>query len=79
MKEQCDRLLNALRKGPLTTGQIRERLGIGMPATRIFELKQQSHTITTLRVEVRNRFGGISRVAKYMLVEEAKGQGQKAA
>lgn len=67
---QCMDLLAALKKRPLTTGEIRSQLGIGMPATRVFELKEAGHTIITERVQVRTR-RGMSRVARYRLVKEA--------
>ena len=70
MKGQCVDLLAALKRGPLTTGEIRGKLGIGMPATRVYELKQEGHEIVTERVTVKTR-RGVSRVARYRLVKEA--------
>lgn len=75
---QRDRLLEALKRGDMTTGEIREQLGIGMPATRVFELRAQGEDITTHRVEVRNRFGELARVAQYRYQGKAK-QGSVAA
>ncbi|SFD67294.1 Helix-turn-helix domain-containing protein [Thiohalospira halophila DSM 15071] len=67
---QTTDLLHALQEGPLTTGEIRAELGIGMPATRVFELRERGHTVITETVEVRTRRGA-SRVARYRLIEEA--------
>lgn len=74
MKPQTEKLLEALRKGPLTTKQIRDRLGIGMPATRIFELRQAGYTIASKRVEVKNRGGQTCQVAQYRLIDEQEKQ-----
>lgn len=73
MKQQCEVLLKALKRGPMTTKQIRDSLGIGMPATRIFELRAEGHVIEKEMVRVRTRDGCAS-VAKYTLVEEHQGR-----
>lgn len=65
MKRQRDRLLKALQKRSMTTNEIRITLGIGMPATRVFELKEEGYDIATEMVPVINRFGEEVRVAKY--------------
>ena len=70
IKNQRQLLLAELRKGPMTTGEIRRRLGIGMPATRVFELRDDGHEIVTEMVGVRTR-RGTSRVARYTLGCEA--------
>ncbi len=62
-------LLNALQHGPMTTGEIRNELGIGMPATRIFELRDMGYKIRKEMVEVVNRIGQTVKVARYTLVE----------
>ena len=67
MTPQCEELLDALRQRPLTTGEIRNQLGIGMPATRVFELRELGHNIKTETVEVRTRRGKAARVARYTL------------
>lgn len=79
MKAQCERLLSALRQGPLTTGEIRGGLGIGMPATRVFELKQAGYDIRTEPVKVANRFGQSTRVARYTLIDTPAEAGLRAA
>ncbi len=79
MKDQCNRLLDALQNGPLTTGEIRTRLGIGMPATRVFELKRAGYRIESEMVKVPNRFGQSSRVARYTLIDTPAEQERKAA
>lgn len=65
LSTQRDRLLAALKRRPMTTAEIREQLGIGMPATRVYELRHEGEDIETEKVEVRNRFGELSRVARY--------------
>lgn len=69
MKPQCQQLLEALQQGPLTTKQIRDRLGIGMPATRVYELRHAGHPIARETVTVRNRHGKPCRVARYRLAD----------
>lgn len=71
MKPQCDQLLRSLKRGPMTTGEIRSKLGISMPATRIFELKEEGHNIVTELTFVRNRYGDHVRVARYRLIRNA--------
>ena len=62
---QNTELLRALKTYPLTTGEIYLLLGIGRPASRINELRRK-HDIETKMVAVKNRYGDISRVAKYI-------------
>lgn len=64
MKQQCEVLLAELKKGPMTTKQIRDHLGIGMPATRVFDLKQAGYEIVSKRKKVRTRYGH-TQVAEY--------------
>lgn len=72
MQNQRQRLLAALAKRPLTTGEIRRRLGIGMPATRVFELKGMGCRIDTEMVPVRTRYNGDTKIARYHLVRAPK-------
>lgn len=69
MNNQQSRMLHALRKAPVRTGYARNVLGIGDPATRVFELKQQGWKIDTEMVEVRapRNVGGTAWVAEYTL------------
>jgi hypothetical protein len=69
MKPQCEELLQALRLHPMTTGEIRSVLGIGMPATRVFELRELGHPIVTENIQVPTRHGKPARVARYSLVK----------
>lgn len=69
MKPQCVEVLSALRRRPLTTNEIRA-LGIGVPQTRIFELREAGYPIRTDLVQVRTR-RGTSRVARYTLLQGA--------
>ncbi|MDQ2069281.1 helix-turn-helix domain-containing protein [Natronospira bacteriovora] len=64
MKQQCEVLLKALKRGPMTTKQIRDTLGIGMPATRVFDLKQAGYDIVSKRKKVKTRYGK-TQVAEY--------------
>ncbi len=69
-KTQRDALLAALKKQRMTTEQIRNQLHIGMPATRIFELKQAGHKIKSELITVNTHFGE-TRVARYTLQQAA--------
>jgi len=69
MNSQCDRLLKALRRRPMTTRQIEDRLGIGRPASRVDELRQAGYDIETTLVPVVNRYGERARVARYSLAK----------
>lgn len=60
MKPQTEKLLEALRRGAMTTKQIRDQLGIGMPATRIFELREAGYQILSKPATVKNRQGRIA-------------------
>ena len=79
MKQQCVDLLAALRKGSMTTNQIRNQLGIGMPAPRVFELKEMGHNIVTRMVTVKCRFGRTTKVAEYTLMQGAAVEMKRAA
>lgn len=68
----AERILARLRRGPLTPLEaMREGLGMRLGA-RILELRERGHEIETKHVEVTNADGTVSRVARYVLVREAK-------
>lgn len=68
MAKQCERLLSALRNGPMTTLEIEVQLGIGRPAAVVLKLKNNGHNIITTMVDRKNRIGEDTRVAEYTLV-----------
>jgi hypothetical protein len=59
---QSERLLEALRKGPITPLDAWRYLGIYRLGARIFDLKRQGHPIVTELLKV-----GPRRVAQYRL------------
>src|SRR5579862_3771809 len=62
------RLLEALRKGPLTTIEVRHDLDIMMPAARVYELRHdESHDIEMIWVNRPTAAGNLHRVALYVL------------
>lgn len=72
---QRNRLLDALRCGPVSTLEARRNLEVLMPATRIFELRDKGYGIATLRVIQETEAGIEHNVARYVLVAEPKGNG----
>jgi len=69
-KTQREALLAALKKRRMTTEQIRSQLHIGMPATRIFELKQDGHKIKSELIKINTHYGE-TKVARYTLQRAA--------
>jgi len=68
---QMLRLLAALRRGPKTSSQLRD-LGIYMPSTRVFYLRQLGYSISTALVHAVSSDGyDHSRLALYTLHEPA--------
>lgn len=66
---QRARLLEALKKGSLTTIEIRHDLDIMMPAARIFELRHLGgHNIEKIWVDRPTAAGNLHRVALYVLL-----------
>ena len=63
-------LLAHLKKGPLTTIQARDELGVMSPAPRVMELRRQGHNIITLRTETVDRTGTKHREGQYVLLTE---------
>jgi len=69
---QCDRLLDRLKRGPITPMEAWSELGIYRLGARIFDLKASGHDIDRELVPVSNRFGEECRVAQYRLIEAAQ-------
>lgn len=69
---QCDRLLNRLKRGPITPMEAWSELGIYRLGARVFDLKASGHEIDRELVPVSNRFGEECRVAQYRLIEAAQ-------
>ena len=67
---QCDELLEALTKRPMTAMEILLELGIGRPSARIYDLRQQGHPIHSTEVVVNNRKGKPCRVARYSVTTD---------
>ncbi|QBJ79585.1 helix-turn-helix domain-containing protein [Aquitalea sp. USM4] len=65
------RLLTALRQGPVTTFDARDRMNILMPAARVKELRLSGYKIDTIRIQLMDQNGHRhSGVAKYVLIRE---------
>jgi len=69
---QCERLLDRLKRGPITPMEAWSELGIYRLGARIFDLKASGHDIDRELVPVSNRFGEECRVAQYRLIEAAQ-------
>ncbi|CAJ0699242.1 helix-turn-helix domain-containing protein [Ralstonia wenshanensis] len=67
---QRERILTALRNGPLTTLQARSELDTLHPAARIQELRGEGHLITTVWAWDFSAAGFPHRVARYVLMPE---------
>ncbi len=65
---QRQRVLEALRKAPITTLEARNELYIMGIAARIFELKAVGHNIVTHMVPVYD--GGKKKIANYVLLND---------
>lgn len=69
-KTQTDRVLERLRKSPLTQMEALTELGVMRLGARILELREAGHKIETETVEVATRVTGeTARVARYRLTE----------
>ena len=64
---QRHRLLNALRRGPVTTFQARHLLDVPHPAGRVNELREAGFHIATLWCDDLSSAGRKHRVARYVL------------
>lgn len=72
-ESQRARLLNRLRKGPLTTIEARRELDVMMPAARIFELRHRhGYEIGTDMVLAETTPGRWHLVGQYALMGEAQ-------
>lgn len=71
MKSQNERILKYLQthKRGITQLQALEKLGVLRLSGRIHDLREQGYPIMTNIIEVPNRFGEISKVAEYRLIE----------
>lgn len=67
---QRRQILEALREGPLTTLEARERLGIMHPAARVMELRDAGFHIETLRQWEADTTGREHKQAQYVLLGE---------
>ena len=69
---QCERVLARLQEGPLNPLQSWQELGVYRLAPRCEELRKAGFDIRTRRIEVRNRFGEVCRVAEYHLYQDGE-------
>lgn len=72
-KHQNDLLLRELKKGPVTSLEVLDRLGIARASARVYDLRQAGYDIRSQMITVRNRRGEKCRVALYSL-HSAQGQ-----
>ena len=72
---QRNRLLDALRCGPVSTLEARRNLDILHPAMRVRELRLTGYDIRTIRIDADTGFGVKHSVARYVLMAEPKGGG----
>lgn len=63
-------ILEALRKGRLSTIQFREELGICSPAPRVRELRERGYKIDTSYRNERDSAGVSHRIGVYSLISE---------
>ncbi len=68
---QLRRLLERLRKSPVTTCEARRSLDIYDPASRILQLRKRGNQIETVWDEAETEAGVKHRVGKYVLIREA--------
>lgn len=71
-KTHAQRVLSALRLGPLSTFEARRHLDVPHPAGRVLELRNAGHEITTFRVPEQSDIGRPHTIALYVLHEEAQ-------
>jgi hypothetical protein len=68
---QRARLLDALRRGPISTIEARRDLDIMMPAARVFELRhEEGHPIGTFWTFSHTEAGQLHRIAQYVLLPQ---------
>ena len=66
---QQERLLERLRKGPITPMEAWSELAIYRVGARVHQLRKDGYSIDTELVEVVNRYGEKCRVAEYRLAQ----------
>lgn len=72
MKSQCDRILEAMKRGEAVTQlDAWARFGCSRLAARAKDLRDEGHDIASEWVEVQNRFGEPCRVKSYRLATGA--------
>ena len=69
---QRQRLLEALKRGPVTTLEARESLNVYHPAARVLELRDAGNRIVTAWVTAPDAWGRPHRVARYVLTRSAR-------
>jgi len=69
-KAQNEKLLEALKKGPMTAAEIWKDLGIARASARVFDLREAGFDIHSTEITVRNRDGAPCRVALYSLATQ---------
>ena len=62
------RMLDALRKGPVSTIRARRELDVLHPAGRVMSLRGRGHNIVTVNVMETTDCGKLHKVAKYVLM-----------
>ncbi len=67
LKQQCARLLQALRKFSVNTFEASRGLGVYHPPARILQLRQQGHSIETIWRTIEAENGDKHRVGCYVL------------
>lgn len=70
-KSQCEMVLDYMKthKRGITPLKAMERFGIMRLSGRIHDLREMGYPIMTNIIEVPNRYGDVSRVAEYRLIE----------
>ncbi len=68
---QRERLLDALRRGPVTTFRARGDLEVMHPGGRVMELRRMGHNIVTTWSTETSDYGRPHRVGRYVLMQEA--------
>ena len=68
MRSQCDRILEAMKRGEAVTQlDAWAKFGASRLAARVRDLRDEGHDIASEWIEVHNRFGEACRVKKYWL------------
>ena len=71
MKSQCLTILEHLSKASITQAEALSRYGVARLASRVNDLKNDGHKIESVLVDVVNRHGQRTKVARYSLVARA--------